>query len=342
MKTVKLDERYSRQIRLPEIGEEGQERLARATVAIIGSGTLGCFLAANLCRAGVARLKIIDRDYVERSNLQSQLLFCEQDVRERYPKAMAAMRHLHEINSTIAIEPFLTDLNPWNIIEILNDCDLILDGTDNFETRFLLNDFSIKHGTPWIYISALGTSGMTMNVIPEETACLRCLLPTPPSQRAALTCETAGILAMAAHFVASLGATEALKILLHRREMNDRLISIDVWRGEIRKTSIERDSNCPACSLKRFEFLEDRSLSTVVKICGRDMFQISPAGASDLSLAQLAERLAKAGSVERYKYLVKVQVPEGELTLFGDGRALIKGAKTETEAKSLYARYIGM
>lgn len=339
-----LEGRYSRQILLPEIGKEGQQRLAQATVAIVGSGTLGCFLAEELCRAGVGRLKIVDRDYVEPANLLSQVLFNEQDAVEGYPKAIAAAQHLREINSSIAVEPFPTELNPWNITDILGDCDVILDGTDNFETRFLVNDFSIKQKIPWIYISVLRAAGMTMNIIPGETACLRCLIPQPPSQRPGLTCDTAGLLATGAHLIASLGATEALKILLGRTgELNNKLISIDVWQGKLLKTTIERNPDCPACGRGIFEFLERRSSSaTVAKLCGRDVFQVIPPSAKPFSLARLAKELEKLGAVRCHESLLRLRIPEGELVLFSDGRALIKGVKTEAEAKSLYARYIGM
>jgi adenylyltransferase/sulfurtransferase len=340
-----FESRYSRQVRLAEIGEEGQKRLAGATVAIVGSGTLGCFLAQNLCRAGVGRLKLVDRDYVELPNLQSQILFDERDAREGYPKALAAARHLREINSTIVVEPFPTELNPWNAVEILADCALILDGTDNFETRFLLNDFSIKYGIPWIYISVLGTMGMAMSIIPRRTACLRCLLPHRPSRQPGLTCETAGLLATAAYSIASWGVTEALKLLLgQEEELDGKLISLDIWRGELRKIGVDRDPDCPTCGRGEFEFLERRNPSMmVVKLCGRETFQITPpSGSRPPLLAQLAKRLERVGRVQFSEEILRLNVPECELTLFNDGRALIKGVRSEEEAKSLYARYIGM
>ena len=351
MKTTELGdkERYARQLLLPEIGEEGQERLAGATVAIVGGGALGSFIAENLARAGVGRIKIIDRDYVELSNLQSQLLFDEEDVSSHRPKAVAIADHLKRINSAIVLEPFVIDLNPWNAEKTLKGCDLILDGTDNFETRFLLNDFSLKHGVPWIYTGVVGTMGMTMKIVPGETACLRCLLPAPPSWSAVPTCETEGLLAAAAYFAASLAVAEGLKVLLkiggeeREGEGEGELILADLWRAELQKAAVRRDPRCPACRGGRFDFLERKEEGlTPVKICGREMFQVSPRSPVGLSLARLAKRLERVGRVRRYEHLLKVEVPEGELTLFRDGRALIKGARDEAEAKSLYARYIGM
>jgi len=353
METTELKdkERYARQLRLPEVGEAGQERLASATVAVVGGGALGSFTAEVLARAGVGRLKIIDRDYVELQNLQSQLLFDEEDVSAHRPKAVAIAEHLRRINSTVALEPFVIDLNPWNAEKTLKGCDLIMDGTDNFETRFLLNDLSLKHGIPWIYTGVVGTVGMAMEIVPGETACLRCLLPAPPPRSAVPTCETAGLLAPAAHLVASLAVAAGLKLLLGAddRGGEGELLLVDLWRAELQKAAVRRDPRCPACGAGRFDFLERREEGLVpVKICGRGVFQVSPPPRSPvgLSLARLAERLERVGRVRRYEHLLKVEVPgpEGpyELTLFRDGRALIKGARDEAEAKSLYARYVGM
>lgn len=287
-------------------------------------------------------MKIIDRDYVELSNLQSQLLFDEEDVSSRYPKAVAIANHLRRINSSVIVEPFAIDLNPGNIERTLEGCDLFMDGTDNFETRFLINDLSLQQGVPWVYTGVVGTTGMTMKIIPAKTACLRCLLPTPPSWSATPTCETAGLLAAAAHFVASVAVVEALKILLGREDDEGGLIIADLWRAELQRVAVRRDPQCPTCGAGRLDFLRRRAGAAPVKICGRDMFQISPPKPLELSLTELAKRLERVGVVRRYDYLLQVEVPEGELTLFSDGRVLIKGAKDEAEAKSLYARYIGM
>lgn len=347
MKIAELRERYARQLLLPEIGEEGQERLAGAAVAVVGNGALGSFIAESLARAGVGQLKLIDRDYVELSNLQSQLLFDEGDVSSRYPKAVAVADHLRGINSAIAVEPLAIDLNPWNIERTLKDCELIMDCTDNFETRFLINDFALKHRTPWIYTAVVGTTGMTMRIIPEETACLRCLLPAPPPRSALPTCETAGLLAAAAHFVSSLAVAEALKMLLGTAPSGgssrtaSTMIMADPWRAELAGVAVRRDPDCPACAKKKFDFLKREDRGAPVKICGRDIFQVSPPRPVQLSLAQLARRLERVGPVHLYEYLLQVELPEGELTVFGDGRALIKGARDEAEAKSLYVRYVG-
>jgi molybdopterin/thiamine biosynthesis adenylyltransferase len=333
-------ERYSRQILFAGIGEGGQEALLGSHAAIAGCGALGGFQAAALARAGVGRLTIIDRDYVEASNLHRQWLFDEADAAEGLPKAVAAERRIARMNSSIAARGVVADLTASNVQELLGDADVILDGTDNFETRYLINDFAVSRGTPWIYGAAVGSYGLTMPVIPGRTACLRCVYPDPPAG-AQPTCETAGVLNAVISAVASLQVADALKLLSGHAEMvRARITTVDVWSGDIRQVEApERDAECPACGLRQFRFLEATEYPPVA-LCGRNAVQIR-AGSRRVDLAELRQRLEPLGEVRANEYALRFSTGGHELTVFGDGRAILKGTSDLGVARSWYARYVG-
>jgi len=336
-------ERYSRQALLAEIGEEGQRRLLASGAAIIGCGALGSVLASTLVRAGVGRVKIVDRDYIELNNLQRQILFDEEDIARGLPKAVAAAEKLRRVNSESDIEALVTDVSPANVEEIISDVDLVLDGTDNFETRFLLNDACLKHAVPWVYAAVVSTYGMTMAIVPQRTPCFRCFLPDLPPPGSTATCDTAGVLGPAVHIVASLAATEALKLLLDKQdEMHRRLLYVDAWTGTLERLEVGKSIEpCPACDLGRFDFLQARHGSYMTRLCGRDVVRVSMRGETRLSLPDLAERLARVGDVTVNQYMLQFSVGSKQITLFPDGRAIIKGTSDEAAARTLYARYIG-
>ncbi len=333
-------ERYSRQILFPAIGEQGQERLLGAHAAIAGCGALGSFHAAALARAGAGRITIIDRDYVEPSNLQRQWLFDESDAAAALPKAAAAARALARINSAIEVRPVVADLTSENIADLLAGADVILDGTDNFDTRYLLNDYAVSRGVPWIYGAAIGSYGLTMPVIPGRTACFRCVYPEPPGG-VQPTCETAGILNATISLVASLQVAAALKILCGKPEMvAARITTIDVWEGGIREVNQPApDPDCPACGRREFPYLEGRHRPPVT-LCGRNAVQVHER-ARPLDLLELQSRLAPLGEVRANPYALRFFTPPYEITVFPDGRAIIKGTADPGLARSLYARYIG-
>jgi len=334
-------ERYSRQIILKEIGEKGQELLLKKTIAIVGCGALGSYTAENFARCGVGTIKIIDRDIPELSNLQRQLLFDESDVYNMIPKAIAAANKLKKVNSGISIEPHSVDLNSYNITEILSNTDLILDGTDNFETRFLINDFSVQNNIPWIFTSAVGTNGMTMNIIPKKTPCLRCFIKELPAPGDTLTCETEGILGAAAYFISSIEVVEGIKILLERNDINKDLVVTNVWKGETDKINIVKDDNCSVCSHGNYEFLKKRKEQLITKVCGRDLIYITPPEPQSISFEKVAEKLKFTGKISYNDYFLNLTAPDYQIILFSDGRVSVKGIKNKTEARSLYSRLFG-
>lgn len=332
-------ERYSRQILFGGIGEAGQEKLLASKVAVIGCGALGTFQAAALARAGVGRLIVIDRDYVEPSNLQRQWLFEEQDARESLPKAMAAARAIGRINSGVAVEPHVTDLNPTNIEDLLGEADLLLDATDNFETRFLINEFAIQTGKPWIYGAAVGSYGITMPVLPGVSACLQCLYPEPPGSGQP-TCETAGVLGSITATIAAIQTADALKILAGQRPRL-RITTIDVWTGNVRQIDQPaRDPECPACAPgAEFPYMNGERRAPI-SLCGRDAVQIHERS-RPVNLVELGERLGKLGAVRANEFALRFFPAPYEMTIFPDGRAIIKGTVDVGVARSLYAKYIG-
>jgi len=357
-------ERYSRQILFSGIGESGQQRLLDSSAVIVGCGALGTAVANLLARAGVGKLRIVDRDFVEPSNLQRQTLFEESDAQEALPKAVAAERRLRAINSDISVEGIVADVGPKNAEELLRGFPLILDGTDNFETRFLLNDVAIHLNVPWIYAAVVASYGVTLTVRPGETACLACALesggtsennggtqaPNAGSLAGARagaptgvedTCDTVGVLGAAAGVIASIEAAEALKLLLGKTELaGGRLVSFDVWSGRYQSVRVARNPDCRACARHDFRYLEGDAQPHLT-MCGRDSVQIHERR-RQLDLAALGRRLAPTvAEVRENGFLLRFRVPPYEMTIFADGRAIIKGTRDTSVARSLYARYIG-
>ena len=322
------------------IGPHGQERLAQAHIAVVGCGALGCFQAGALARAGVGHLTVVDRDYVELSNLQRQWLFDEQDAAEGMPKAAAAVRAIRRINSGIEIQGVVADLTPSNISELLAGADLILDGTDNFETRYLINDFAVSRTKPWIYGAAVGSYGLTMPVVPEQTACLACVYPEAPAG-VQPTCETAGVLNVLTSTVASLQTAAVLKMVVDGVEAVAPLITtVDLWDGRIRQVSMPaRDPQCRACGQRDFTHLEGERRPPI-SLCGRNAVQIHERS-RPLDLGELRRSLEPLGEVRANEFALRFFVPPYELTIFPDGRAIIKGTQDVGVARSLYAKYVG-
>lgn len=339
-------EKYSRQILFAPIGEAGQKRLLHSHVAVIGCGALGGVQIEALARAGVGRLRLVDRDFVEESNLQRQIMFDEQDARDRLPKAIACQRRVARINSDIQVEALVTDVTNRNIEKIIGDVDLVLDGTDNFETRFLINDACVKWGKPWIYGAVVGSYGLTMTIRPGETPCFRCLLETLPPPGSSPTCDTVGVLLPAVMVVASIQVAEALKILTGNVEaLHGGLVQVDVWPLALHRISLKdvhRSSDCLTCQRRVFEFLDARTKQMALTLCGRDAVHISRVGEASLNLSDVAERLRPLGEVIVKEFLLIFRVDGYELNLFPDGHCIIKGTTDTTQARSLYARYIGI
>jgi adenylyltransferase/sulfurtransferase len=338
---LEMNDRYSRQVLFQQIGAEGQKRLSEARVAIVGCGATGSALAALLARSGVGTLRILDRDYVEPSNLQRQALFDEEDARESVPKAIAAARQIARFNSQIVVEPHVADLIPANIDSLLGGSDLILDGTDNFETRYLINDYAVKNSVAWIYAAAVASYAVTMNILPGETACLACIFPESP-RGTVETCETAGILNSAVNLVASIAAAEALKFLVGARsKMRRTLLSWDVWtneRAELATAAIQPRAGCRACS-GDFVHLAGEGRPHIT-MCGRNSVQIHERQ-RPVDFVELSARLQPHGQVRHNEFVLKFWREPYEMTLFPDGRAIIKGTTDTAIARSLYARFVG-
>ncbi len=337
---MSVEGRYSRQVLFPGIGEAGQRKLGLAHVAVVGCGAIGACVSSLLARAGVGRLRIIDRDYVEPSNLQRQSLFDEADAADSLPKAVAAARKIAAFNSQVSVQAEIADLTPDNIGALLADVDLILDATDNFETRYLINDFAVKHGQPWIYAAAVAAYAVTMNVIPGETACLSCIFPAPP-QGMVETCDTAGILNTAVNLVGSIQATEALKFLTGARDKLRRtLFSFDVWSNDRAEVAADRPrTGCHTCGLREFVHLAGQGRPHIT-LCGRNSVQIHERH-RPVDFAELTGRLQPHGAVKHNDFVLKFWRDPYELTLFPDGRAIIKGTTDTAVARSLYARFVG-
>jgi adenylyltransferase/sulfurtransferase len=347
-------ERYARQMIFPGLGADGQQRLADATVVIVGCGATGSMLGSLLARAGVGRLRIIDRDFVELTNLPRQFLFDEQDLADALPKAEAAARHLRAANSAIIVEPVVADLNAGNAASLLGDATVLLDGTDNFTTRYLLNDVAVKLGLPWVYTGVVASYGMTATFVPDgataalpgdraATGCLRCLLGEIPAPGATPTCDTAGVLGPAVSLVSSIAAGEAIKLIVGRGELNSGLLHVDLWWHEYERLGAAvRDPDCPVCAHGRFDFLDGRAGAGSATLCGRNAVQVRVAQAPRLDLATVEKQLAPvAEQLQRNDFLVRATVDGFEFTIFPDSRAIIKGTEDEALARSLYARYVG-
>ncbi len=335
-----VPERYSRQVLFPGIGPEGQRKLAQARVAIVGCGATGSAVAALLARSGVGTMRIIDRDYVEPSNLQRQTLFDESDAAESLPKAVAAARRIAAFNSGVVVEPKVADLVPNNVDDLLGETDLILDGTDNFETRYLINDYAVKHARTWIYAAAVGSYGVTLNVVPGETACLACIFPDSPTGTVE-TCETAGILNSAVNLIASIEATEAMKFLVGAHErVRKTLLSFDVWHNDRAEIDAAHPrEGCRACGKRDFIHLAGEGRPHIT-LCGRNSVQIHEQH-RPIDFVELSARLQAHGTVRHNDFVLKFWREPHELTLFPDGRAIIKGTTDTAVARSLYARFVG-
>lgn len=339
--------RYSRQMRFAPLGETGQRRLLASRVLLVGCGALGSVLAETLTRAGVGHLRIVDRDFVETTNLQRQVLFDEADVAAQMPKSIAAVEKLRRINSEIELEAVVADVDCRNVRELARDVNLILDGTDNFETRFLVNDLSLETSIPWVYGGCIGSHGQVLAVIPGRTACLRCVIESPPEPGTTETCETAGILGPTVNVIASWQAILAMKILAGRLEDVPRALTvIDLWDHTFRTldvSGLRANGNCPACHGGERLWLSGQSGSRSTVLCGRNSVQVVPSSPTSLSLDDLAAKWQGHGTITRNPYLAKLALTGGEfeLTVFRDGRAIVRGTQELAAARALYARYVG-
>lgn len=338
-------DRYVRQTRFEPIGEEGQQKLAQARVLVCGCGALGSVIASTLVRSGVGFLRLVDRDFLEWNNLQRQVLYDEQDVRNGYPKAVAAAGKLRRINSEVRIEDHVVDVNAGNITELCRDVHVILDGTDNFETRFLLNDASARFNIPWIYGGCVGAEGQSLTILPGETPCLRCILPDAPPPGTTPTCDTAGILAPIVNLVASFQSMEAIKILSGHREQTSRTWNVwDLWDNRFRQIGLDQislEQRCETCRGVSFPWLDGHRGSRSTVLCGRNAVQVSAPAGTRVQLDDLAQRLRGMGHVETNPFLLRFTLPEYSFTLFADGRAIVHGTEDESIARSIYARYVG-
>ncbi|MCA9234657.1 MAG: ThiF family adenylyltransferase [Planctomycetales bacterium] len=337
-------DRYRRQIRFAPLGEAGQQRLAAASVLVVGCGALGSVAADLLVRAGVGRVRIVDRDFLEADNLHRQVLFAESDVAAQLPKAVAAAERLRTVNSAVTIEPVVADVSPANIASLAGDVDCLVDGTDNFATRYLLNDFAVQAGKPWVFGGVVGAEGQVLAIIPGETPCFACLMPEPPPAQLQPTCETAGVLGPAVGVVASLQAIEALKLLSgNRAAVNPRMTLLDLWTNNIRNVKVanSRTGDCRACARRDFAYLEARRGDATTTLCGRNSVQIAPAAETSVDLSELARKLQSAGRVTANPYLLRLEVETYRITVFADGRAIIAGTDDPATARTVHARYLG-
>ncbi len=337
--------RYSRQMLFPSIGPAGQHRLSESCVLIVGCGALGTVQAEILCRAGVGTLRLVDRDFVEESNLQRQTLFSEEDAKKGLPKPIAAQQRLKQINASIRVEAHVTDVDSGNIEGLAEGAHCILDATDNFETRFLVNDVSVKHGIPWVYGAAVGSRGVSMSVVPTQTPCLRCIFGSVPATGTTPTCDTDGVLAPIVTIVASYQSVEAIKILTgNLGQINRKLSEIDVWENSWKQVEIAsaKDSGgCRCCDLRAFDFLGQRDGSLAAVLCGRNSIQIRRLDQIRVDLPSLAQRLKRLGGVQLNEFLLRFQVDQYEIAVFSDGRGIVRGTGDPKIARSLFARYIG-
>jgi molybdopterin/thiamine biosynthesis adenylyltransferase len=342
-----IPSRYDRQIRFAPFGEAGQQRLAAGRALVCGCGALGSVIAEMLVRAGVGFVRIVDRDFVELNNLQRQFLFDEDDVASTMPKAAAAAAKLRRMNSAIEIEAVVADVTHSNIAKLALDVDVIVDGTDNFATRFLVNDFAVKHGKPWVYGGCIGAEGQSMTILPHDTACLACLLPEPPPRGVTPTCDTAGILGPVIGLIGSLEACEAIKILSGHADAISRSLSVvELWDNRLRQIDLRKlrdQSDCRVCQHGEFNWLSGERAGGPAVLCGRNAVQIAAPPGTTLSLDELAARLESAGvgRVARNPFLLRLTIGDHLLTVFPDGRTIVGGTDDIAVARSLQAKYIG-
>ncbi|TWU25769.1 ThiF family adenylyltransferase [Bythopirellula polymerisocia] len=340
-----IPDRYIRQTRFAPFGVEGQQRLSKARMLICGCGALGSVVADQLVRAGVGYLRIVDRDFVELDNLHRQVLFSEQDAADQLPKAIAAHRRLGQVNSQVEIDSVVADVDAANIRQLATDMDVLVDGTDNFETRYLLNDLAVEQGLPWVFAGCVGAEGQTMAILPGQTPCLSCFLPEPPPASSQPTCETAGVLGPLVGVIASLQATEALKLGSgNAAAVNPYLTVLDLWNNQLRSINMakSRRADCPTCGERKFPWLKGEKGAAVTSLCGRNSVQISPTAGESVDLAVLAERLGSIGRVTTNPYLVRLAVGDYLLTVFADGRTIVGGTDDPALARTLHAKYVGI
>ncbi len=338
-----MNNRYSRQILFGGIGKEGQGKLGQSRVLLVGCGALGASHAEMLTRAGVGFIRIVDRDFVEFSNLQRQTLYSESDAEERIPKAIAAKNRLKSVNSGVEIEAVIADVNHSNVEELMADVDLVLDGTDNFQIRYLINDSCIKHQKTWIYGAAVSSYGTTMTIIPNETPCLRCIFDEIPASGSSPTCDTAGVIQPIISAISSIQVSEALKILVQKTEkLHKSLVQVDIWENDWRKIKLAGPGpDCVSCGKTVFEFLDAENADFTTSLCGRDAIQIQPSNSGQIDLARLARTLGKIGDIKVNDYLLRLKVENYELTVFRDARAIVKGTDDTAVARTVYAKYVG-
>ena len=338
--------RYAQQVLFKPIGIDHQKTLMKSYAIVIGCGALGSVSSSYLARAGIGHIRIIDRDFIEESNLQRQILFDEDDIRNNLPKAIVAQKKLKTINSHINIEGIVTDVNHTNIEDLVHGADIILDGTDNFETRFLLNDVCVKKSIPWIYAACLGSKGLTMNIVPSTTPCLRCVFESLPQAGTFPTCNTAGIIGPVASIIASIQVTEAFKILIKDfKSLNKTLLEIDIWDTKFKELNVEElsgQNECPTCRSNKYEFLDAENGMMTTLLCGKNAIQITYRNAENINIAQLAKRLRSTLNVSCNEFMLRFTVNGFGFTVFPDGRAIITGTDDKNIAKSLYAKYLGM
>ncbi|HPS59098.1 MAG TPA: ThiF family adenylyltransferase [Spirochaetota bacterium] len=338
------NDRYYKQTLLPQIGADGQEKLRNSSVVIAGCGALGTSLANIMVRSGVGNVKIIDRDYIEYDNLPRQLLFDEEDIGRGLPKAVAAADKLRKINSAVTIEPIVADINPSNIEGLFHGTDLVLDGTDNFETRFLMNEACDKLKIPWVYAGVVSTYGMIYTTIPGKTPCLNCFINQMPAPGSFATCATTGVLNTAVNMVTSIEATEGLKVLVGAdNSLSEKLTYVDVWHGIYKSFTIKKgDEPCHVCDNHRYEYLKADREMQVISLCGQNSVQVTPVGVNRIDYAELASKLKPSGEVNYNTHMMKFISQLYEFTIFPDGRTIIKGVSEEISAKALYTKYIGL
>jgi len=339
-----MNERYSRQILFPQIGSTGQQKLLDARVLLVGCGALGASHAEMLARAGVGKLRIVDRDFVEFTNLQRQTLYKERDAAERLPKAAAAKARIAEINSEIEVEAVIADVNNSNIERLLLDCDVVLDGTDNFQVRYLVNDACVKHTKTWVYGAAVSSYGTTMTIIPGKTPCLRCIFEEMPDAGSSPTCDTAGVIMPIIASISAVQVAETIKLITGRTgDLHGSLMQFDLWQNDWRKIKLSKpNSKCRACGQHIYDFLDAEKQEFSAVLCGRNAVQIAPPKPAVIDLEKLASKLKRTGEVMQNEYLLRFNSGEYEMTVFADARAIIRGTDDIAAARSLYARFVGV
>jgi adenylyltransferase/sulfurtransferase len=337
-------QRYRRQMRFAPWGEASQERLRSGRVLVCGCGALGCVVAETLVRSGVGFIRLVDRDFVDLDNLHRQVLFDESDAAEQLPKAVAAARRLAAVNSQVEIEPVVVDLNAENIRRLADDVDLVVDGTDNFETRYLVNDYAVATGKPWLFAGCVGAEGQMLAIIPGETPCLSCIMPEPPPASVLPTCESAGVLGPIVNVIASLQAMEALKMLSgNRDQLNPAMTFVDLWHNQLRtiRVAAARSADCPTCGRREFAWLEGGRGAAITRLCGRNSVQISASSSELVDLGALAKKLDGVGRVATNPFLLRLEVDGYQLTIFADGRTIVGGTDDPAVARTVHAKYVG-